>query len=195
VGENKVAVVIGDVADKGVPSAIFMARAHALIAAEADTIEDPSSVLRKVNAHITHLEKATQFVTVLYGVLNVETREFHYARAGHEPPLLLLPNGEVERLEHNVGMALGLWDEIMLDEQTITLPPDSLLFLYTDGMTDCRSPQGEQFGLERIRLTLADSSGLTGQEVCDKMLQTLKDYQQGSMQDDDVTLVAVHAKE
>jgi phosphoserine phosphatase RsbU/P len=194
-GENKVAVVIGDVADKGVPSAIFMARAHALIAAEADTIKDPSGVLRKVNAHITHLEKATQFVTVLYGVLDIETREFHYARAGHEPPLLLLPNGEVERLEHNVGMALGLWEEIMLDEQTITLPPGSLLFLYTDGMTDCRSPQGEQFGLERIRLTLADSQGLNGQEVCDKMLQTLKDYQQGSMQDDDVTLVAVHAKD
>jgi serine phosphatase RsbU (regulator of sigma subunit) len=194
-GKNKVAVMIGDVADKGVPSAIFMARAHALIAAEADTFEDPSDVLRKVNAHITHLEKATQFVTVLYGVLDIETGEFHYARAGHEPPVILLPDGDLKRLPHKVGMAIGLWDRIVLDEQTITLPPGSTLFLYTDGMTDCRSPGGEPFGLERIMLTLGSYLGLSAQEVCDRMLQTLKDYQDGSMQDDDVTLVAVHAKE
>jgi len=193
-GENKVAVMIGDVADKGVPSAIFMARAHALIAAEAETYENPGDVMRKVNAHITRLEKATQFVTVLYGILNVDTREFQYARAGHEPALMLLPDGKVERLPHETGMAIGLWEDITLDEQTITLPPGSILFLYTDGMTDCRSPEGEPFGLERIKLTLSGYLDLSAQEVCDRMLQTLKDYQQGSMQDDDVTLVAVHAK-
>ena len=86
VGENKVAVLIGDVADKGVPSAIFMARAHALIAAEAESYDDPGDVLRKANAHITRLEKTTQFVTVLYAILDVETGEFNYARAGHEMP-------------------------------------------------------------------------------------------------------------
>ena len=185
IGENKVAVVIGDVADKGVPSAIFMARAHALIAAEADTIEDPGDVMRKVNGHITHLEKATQFVTVLYGVLNINSGEFHYARAGHEPPLILLPNGNVERLPHKPGMALGLWDDITLDEATITLAPGSTLLLYTDGMTDCRDPNGEPFGLERIQRNFSRCSETSAQEICD---------QQGSKQDDDVTLVAVHAK-
>ena len=194
IGENKVAVVIGDVADKGVPSAIFMARAHALIAAEADTIEDPGDVMRKVNGHITHLEKATQFVTVLYGVLNINSGEFHYARAGHEPPLILLPNGNVERLPHKPGMALGLWEDITLDEATVTLAPGSTLLLYTDGMTDCRDPNGVPFGLERIQHNLSRCSETSAQEICDHLLRTLKEYQQGSKQDDDVTLVAVHAK-
>jgi sigma-B regulation protein RsbU (phosphoserine phosphatase) len=193
-GENKVAVLIGDVADKGVPSAIFMARAHALIAAEAETYENPSDVMRKVNAHITRLEKATQFVTVLYGILNIENGEFTYARAGHEPPLMLKPDGSVERLPHETGMAIGLWEDIILDEQSITLPPGSTLVLYTDGMTDCRDPNGEPFGLERIQLTLNRCSESSAQEVCDHLLKTLKNYQQGSPQDDDVTLVAVHAK-
>ena len=193
-GENKIAVVIGDVADKGVPSAIFMARAHALIAAEADTIEDPGDVMRKVNGHITHLEKATQFVTVLYGVLNIDSGEFHYARAGHEPPLLLTPDGNVERLPHKSGMALGLWDDITLDEATIILSPGSTLLLYTDGMTDCRDPNGVPFGLERIQRNLGRCSETSAQEICDHLLRTLKAYQQGSKQDDDVTLVAVHAK-
>ena len=195
IAENKVAVLIGDVADKGVPSAIFMARAHALIAAEAEAYENPGDVMRRANAHITRLEKATQFVTVLYGILDVENGDFTYARAGHEPALLLLPDGSVERLPFEPGMAIGLWEDIALDEQTVNLPPGSILFLYTDGMTDCRSPEGEPFGLERIKQTLVGYLGLSAQEVCDQMLQTLKDYQQGAMQDDDVTLVAVHAKE
>jgi sigma-B regulation protein RsbU (phosphoserine phosphatase) len=194
VAENKVGVLIGDVADKGVPSAIFMARAHALIAAEAETSNNPGEVMHKVNAHITRLEKATQFVTVLYGILDVVSREFTYARAGHEPALMLLPDGKVERLPHKPGMAIGLWESILLDEETITLPPRSTLFLYTDGMTDCRSPEGEPFGLERIMQTLGSYLDLSAQEVCDRMLQTLKDYQQDAQQDDDVTLVAVHAQ-
>lgn len=194
VSENKVAVLIGDVADKGVPSAIFMARAHALIAAEAESYENPGDVLRKANAHITRLEKATQFVTVLYGILDVDNGEFTYARAGHEPPLMLLPDGSVERLPYETGMALGLWDEIVLDEQTIVVPPGSTLVLYTDGMTDCRNPNGEPFGLERIHRSLSTCPGTSAQEVCNFLLQRLKDYQQGAMQDDDVTLVAVHGK-
>lgn len=194
VGQDKIAVLIGDVADKGVPSAIFMARAHALIAAEAETYDNPSKVLRKANEHITRLEKATQFVTVLYGILNVENGEFTYARAGHEPPLILKPDGSVERLPHDTGMALGLWENIVIDEKTITLPPGSTLVLYTDGMTDCRDPDGVPFGLERINLALNTCPGSSAQLVCDHLLQQLKDYQQGSKQDDDVTLVAVHAK-
>ena len=69
-GDNKFGILIGDVADKGVPSAIFMARAHALVVAEADNATSPGEVLRMVNKHITRLEKSTQFVTALYGVLD-----------------------------------------------------------------------------------------------------------------------------
>lgn len=195
ISENKVGVLIGDVADKGVPSAIFMARAHALIVAEAESFDNPGDVLRKANQHITRLEKTTQFVTVLYGILNVDNGEFNYARAGHEPPLLLRANGSVERIPHKSGMALGLWENITLDEETIILPPGSTLLLYTDGMTDCRDPNGVPFGLEGIQRSLSICPTSSGQAVCDYLLKTLMDYQQGSKQDDDVTLVAVHAKE
>ena len=194
VSENKVAVLIGDVADKGVPSAIFMARAHALISAEAESFEDPSEVMKRVNAHVTRLEKATQFVTVLYGILNVENGEFKYARAGHEPPLILHSNGSVERLSHDTGMAIGFWEDIVLDEQTVNLQAGSTLLLYTDGMTDCRNPKGQPFGLEGIKEHLSGYSGLSGQEVCDRLLKSLKDYQDGAKQDDDVTLLAIHTK-
>lgn len=194
ISENKVGVLIGDVADKGVPAAIFMARAHALIVAEAESFDNPGDVLRKANAHITRLEKTTQFVTVLYGILDIQTGEFTYARAGHEPPLLLHLNGTVKRLPFETGMALGLWEEITLDEQTIILPKGSTLVMYTDGMTDCRDPEGKPFALEGIQLALGICPTSSAQAVCDHLLNTLIDYQQGSKQDDDVTLVAVHAQ-
>ncbi len=191
--DGRVGVLIGDVADKGVPSALFMARAHALIMAEADIGLTAGDALRLVNTHITRLQKSTQFVTVLYGILDMQTRVFSYARAGHEPPLLMHIDGSVERIPHSPGMALGLWDEITLDERAIQLLPGDTLLLYTDGMTDCREPEGEAFGLERIKKTLGGFSNFNAQQVCDNLLETLKKYQDGSKQDDDVTLVAVTA--
>lgn len=191
--DDKVGVLIGDVADKGVPSAIFMARAHALIMSEADLGMTAGEVLHVVNRHITRLQKSTQFVTVLYGILDLKTRVFSYARAGHEPPLILNADGTVERLPHSSGMALGLWDSITLDERTITLPPGSTFLLFTDGMTDCRDTHGEPFGLERIKTTLSGLSNVNAQRACDHLLETLMNYQDGSKQDDDVTLVAIHA--
>jgi serine phosphatase RsbU (regulator of sigma subunit) len=192
--ESKIGILIGDVADKGVPSAIFMARAHALIIAEADSSTSPGEVLRMANRHITRLEKSTQFVTALYGVLDTQSGEFSYARAGHEPPLLLQEQGKVQRLPHQPGMALGLWENIILDEYSLFLPQGSLLLMFTDGMTDCRSPKGEPFGLERIKTTMAGLWSATAQASCDRLFDTLMMYQSGSKQDDDVTLVAIHAK-
>ncbi|MFN8382672.1 MAG: SpoIIE family protein phosphatase [Anaerolineales bacterium] len=191
--DGRVGVLIGDVADKGVPSALFMARAHALIMAEADIGLTAGDALRLVNKHITRLQKSTQFVTVLYGILDMQTREFSFARAGHEPPLLLHLDGSVDRIPHSSGMALGLWDDIVLDERSLFLAPGDTLLLYTDGMTDCRDPKGEAFGLERIKNTLSSYANLNAQQVCDNLLETLKNYQDGSKQDDDVTLVTVSA--
>ncbi len=193
VKENRIGVLIGDVADKGVPSALFMARAHALIMAAADTGLPAGDVMRLVNRHITRLQKSTQFVTVLYGILDLNTREFNYARAGHEPPLILNPDGSVDRIPHSSGMALGLWETITLDVRAITLPPGSTLLLFTDGLTDCRDPKGEPFGLERIKTTFSNLPNINAQQVCDQLLDTLKNYENGSKQDDDVTLVAIHA--
>jgi serine phosphatase RsbU (regulator of sigma subunit) len=189
-------LLIGDVADKGVPAALFMARTHALIMAEADKCISAGKVIELVNRHITRMHKTTQFVTVLYGILNLKTRELNYARAGHEPPLVLTTDARVERLPHSRGIPLGLMENIEIDQQSVVLSPGTTLLMYTDGMLDCRNANGEPFGLERIKQTLSGLVDLNAQRVCDLLLETLKNYQDGAKQDDDVALVAVHvAKE
>ena len=76
-------ILIGDVADKGVPLAIFMARAHALITAEAVHSGSPDQILQRVHQHLIQLEQSELFVTVIFGILEPETGEFEFARAGH----------------------------------------------------------------------------------------------------------------
>ena len=193
-GKDRMGLVIGDVADKGIPSAIFMARVHAFIMAEATHSSNPAGVLRRVNNHLIHLEQSTQFVTVLYGILNIKSGIFTYARAGHELPLLVSSDGTVRTLSHGVGQAVGMLDEIILDEQSITIPSGGTLLLFTDGLTDCRNPQHDPFGHERVAMILGSHLGHTGQQVCDALWQVLQTYQSGSLQDDDVTLVAIHRK-
>jgi phosphoserine phosphatase RsbU/P len=193
-GGGKMGVLIGDVADKGIPSAIFMARTHAFVIAEAEGMDSPGNVLRRVNYHITSQEKSAQFVTVFFGILNTETGEFCYARAGHELPLLMDADGTVHRLPQKRGTAIGVWHDIDVDEGSLHLEKNSLLVMFTDGMTDCRSPSGEAFGLDRVKEVIADLRGRSAQFACDHLLETLMTYQHGSPRDDDITLVAIHAK-
>ena len=187
-----IGLVVGDVSDKGVPSAIFMARSHALIMAEAQHGGTPAEILRRVNTHLIKLGQSDQFVTVLLGILDCATRKLDFARAGHELPMLLDAGGTVQTLPHTTGQALGIFDELLLDESSIPLAPGSTLLIFTDGLTDCRDPKGQVFGHENVEKVLAGLVGYTGQQVCDKLEEVLTAYQSGAAQDDDVTLVAIH---
>jgi serine phosphatase RsbU (regulator of sigma subunit) len=190
-GEERIGIVIGDVADKGIPSAIFMARTHALIVAEAHRWGTPGEVLRAVNEHVTRLDKSAQFVTALYGVLDLASSRFVYARAGHEPPLVALADGRIDRPPLAPGMALGFAAEIPLDESALDLPAGGCLVLYTDGVTDCRDPQGEPFGKDRAASVIAAARSGSAQSVCDELVAAVTTFQAGAAQDDDITLVAV----
>jgi serine phosphatase RsbU (regulator of sigma subunit) len=190
--ENRVGVVIGDVADKGVPSAIFMAQTHALIYAEARRDSRPGTVLAEVNRHLLRMNATGLFVTVIYGIVDCQEHCFTYARAGHELPFYSAEES-VKMTEFEQGQPLGLLEDPVFDVQSLDMPPGRLLFLYTDGLSDCRSPKGEFFGLERVEARLAQSGMDSPQEICDRVWQDLQDHQQGIPQDDDVTLVALRA--
>jgi serine phosphatase RsbU (regulator of sigma subunit) len=190
---HQVGIMVGDVTDKGMPAAIYMAEAHALLHAAADPSLTPAEVLWRANRQLLSHGQSALFVTVLYGVLDGRTGEFAYARAGHEAPVLRLPTGEVHFAPWNTGQPLGIWDRPVLDEQVITIPRDGTLLLYTDGITDWQNAAGEPFGRERLAESLAASSGSAAGETCAGVWQALLAFQQAGTQVDDVTLVMVRS--
>lgn len=191
IDEQRVGVLIGDVADKGVPSALFMARVHALISAEAFHCDHPGEVLRRVNRYLLSRDETDLFVTVIYGILDSRTGIFEYARAGHEMPLLRLPGQTAAPLPGQRAQPLGIIEPLLLDEQPVHIPPGAALLLFSDGMTDCRDPRGEAFGYERLSAALTELPAPSAQGLCDGLANTLLAFRASAEQDDDVTVVAI----
>lgn len=190
-GNNRLGVVIGDVSDKGVPAAIFMALARSLLRAEASRLAPPAHVLREVNRHLLDMNTAGLFVTAIYGVLDPESRRFTFARAGHEHPVFLGADGRPMDSESRPGQALGLFDTIRLEEQTVNLSPKGRMVLYTDGATDALNPQGERFGRARLIDAIQRHHDFPAQDLCNQILDAVLAFQNGGSQFDDVALVAI----
>lgn len=193
-GDDALAIVIGDVSDKGVPAAIFMAQTHALIRSEARQNRSPRETLERVNKYLLEMNASGLFVTVLYGILNRTTREFQYARAGHELPLIREPNGEIFTPPQGQGAPLGIFDFVLLDEGALQLPPHSTLLLITDGVTEALNTEHEQFGIERIQALLAQDSDTDAQTLCNDFLASIAQFRGDAPVHDDITVVAIRAK-
>jgi len=191
--EHHLGIMVGDVTDKGVPAAIFMAQVHAFLVAEAEHNLSPGEVLGEVNHHLMAMSESGLFVTVLYGVLDCRSGEFSYARAGHELPLLVAGGQCVICKALSPGQPLGIFEEPLLDEQSLTLAPGTVLLLYTDGVNDERDPGGEVFGLQRTLGVLQAAEQPGAQELVDHLLETVLAHLAGAPQDDDITLLAVRA--
>lgn len=193
-GPEKLGIVIGDVSDKGVPAAIFMALTYSLLRAEAARWPSPAQVLQAANRHLLDMNESGMFVTVLYGVLDCGQCRFTYARAGHELPLHLSRDGQEREAAKGLGQPLGLFESPPLDEQSIVLEPGDLLLLYTDGATDLTNEQGSRLGRDRLREMVQASPEDGAQAICDHTWAAMAEYQAESPQFDDVALVAIRAQ-
>jgi phosphoserine phosphatase RsbU/P len=189
--ENCLGVVIGDVSDKGVPAAIFMALARSLLRAEASRMAPPAEVLREVNRHLLDMNTAGLFITVIYGVLDCNRRQFNFVRAGHEIPFFFQRDGTEIYPGNGHGQALGLFDDVILEELSVTLPPGSRIVLYTDGATDAVNPENERYGRERLRESMHRYLQSSAQDFCEAIFQAIIQFQNGASQADDVAMVAI----
>lgn len=189
--ENQMALVVGDVCDKGVPSALVMAMTRSMLRLEAARNSAPDQVLRAVNQHLLDINDSGLFVTVLYGILDQLTGEFNYVRAAHEVPILLSGQGEALVTQRGPGQPLGVFDEPELEQQALVIPPDGTLLLHSDGASDALDPQGVAFGYARLREAVRAYRDLPAQTVCDRLIEDLTQYRGGVPQHDDITLMVV----
>lgn len=184
-------LVVADVADKGVPAALFMALSRTLVRTMAISGNDPAEVLAQANDLIMADARSDLFVTLFYAILDLEQSVLTYSNAGHNHPLLFDGRaGEVTPLATK-GMALGVLAGIELEQREIKLEPGDLLLLYTDGVTDALNAELKEFGLNRLLGVVAAHRAESAADVIRAVNQAVDEFVGDTPQFDDFTLVVL----
>jgi serine phosphatase RsbU (regulator of sigma subunit) len=191
VSPRRVVIVMADVSDKGMPAALYMALTRSLIRAEAKRSGSPREVLLRTHRLLLEISQNSMFFTAFCGVLNPETGEMVYARAGHDRPLLYRPTTRETRWLEARGMMLGYIEDVYLEEAKIMLEPGDTLVLYTDGVTDANDPAGNFFGDEYLREIIEGAADHHAPALCDAILHAVIAFQAGADPFDDIAVMVL----
>lgn len=191
IDEKRVGVVIADVSGKGVPAGLFMMISRTLLRAEGLGGGDPGDCLTRVNALLERENEAAMFVTVFYGVIDLETLTLSYANAGHNPPFVLKADGSVVPIEPLGDLVLGVMPGIEYSSATTSLSPQDALFLYTDGLTEAFDVNNEEYRESRLIEALAKCRGQSAAEIGDSCIADVESFATGAAQADDMTCLVI----
>jgi sigma-B regulation protein RsbU (phosphoserine phosphatase) len=183
-------MVVADVADKGVPAALFMALSRTLLRTVAINRINPAETLARVNELILSDARSDQFVTMFYGVWEPVTGIFRYAIGGHNPPVWAAADGAVRVLPGR-GIALGVVDKAQYEEQQIVLGPGDALVLFTDGLTEAINANNEEFGTARMMEVVRTTRHLPAAAILETLASEAAAHVGAMEQFDDVTIVVL----
>lgn len=184
-------LVIADVADKGVPAALFMALSRTLMRTVAIDGRSPAAAVARTNELILADARTDLFVTLCYAVLWPESGELRFINAGHMPPILVrAADGSTHELR-TPGMALGILEQAEFGEDVVELNPGDALVLYTDGVTDAANADGHFFGRERLAQVVSAHHQQSAQELAQSIDGAVAEFVGDAPQSDDFTLLVV----
>lgn len=191
-GEEYVGVVVADASGHGVAAALLVAETQAYLRALAMTASDLGDILRLTNARLCESGTDDHFVTLLVVRLDPRRRSLVYAGAGHCPGYVLDPGGAVKAALRSGNLPLGIrtGGETVVSAE-VPLAAGDCVFLYTDGITEVTSPDGEFFGVERALAVFRDHAGRTAEESIEALYRTVQDFSGQRPLVDDMTVVVV----
>jgi phosphoserine phosphatase RsbU/P len=194
--ENLLDLVIADVSGHNIGAALLMAETRTFIQARVHGIHRASEIMNALNEFFyADLTRAELFITMFYGIYDADSRQLSFASAGHNPPLLWRANdGSYERLDAD-GLILGIKRGVHFEERRVQLRPGDVLLLYTDGITEAESPEGEFFGEERLISLFAGNHRLEPQQIIDDLLHQARLFTGNQQFNDDVSLVVLQVAE
>ena len=188
-------LAIADVTGKGVPAALLMANLQACLHTMVPmdlTMEEFIGHMNRVISNNTSFDK---FITAFTGLYHPDTRVLDYVNAGHNPPMLLRASGEMELLEAG-GLLLGVFDSAEYERGSAELHPGDVLAIFTDGVTEAMSPDGEEFHEDRLEEILRDMQGKTAREILNAIRASIIAFTGSDTQlSDDLTLIVLKVSE
>jgi sigma-B regulation protein RsbU (phosphoserine phosphatase) len=187
--EGKLGIVIADVTDKGMPAALFMASTRSFVRASANASLSPAEGIIHSNRLICGESEDGLFVTLFYALIDLQSGEFTYVNAGHNPPLFYhSANGQLSILA-TTGIPLGIDPEHVYTQQTITLRSGDFVLLYTDGVSEATNPLGEEFGMDRLKASVLSTPMSNCKEIIKVLEESLHSFIAPSGAFDDLTIL------
>jgi len=182
---------VGDVSDKGVPAALFMAMTKMLLKGLAAPGLDPADLLAKVNAGLIEENENLMFVTLMCGVIDLRTGKMLLTNAGHNPPLIARADGSVEWLKLPAGMVLGVDPDAHYTTAEASLAPGEMIVAYTDGVTEAMNPEHKVFSDSRLHDLVQDNSSNSAEDMVVRINDAVTGFADNAPQSDDITALAI----
>jgi sigma-B regulation protein RsbU (phosphoserine phosphatase) len=179
---------LGDVAGKGPPAALLSAMMQGIFAAQAAGNDSPSQTITRVNLALYRRGIESRFVTLMYGALYADGK-LTYCNAGHNPPLVVGRSG-FRRLERG-GPIVGLFEAASYEEETVSLTAGDWLVVFSDGISEALSAEGEEYGEGRILGCIQKHTDLDPQRLLDALFSDVREFARGAAQSDDITAMVL----
>jgi serine phosphatase RsbU (regulator of sigma subunit) len=189
VADDALGFTLGDVAGKGPPAALLAAAVQSIFAAQASLLGDPAETMTRINVALMRRSIEARFATMFYAVLYPDGR-LSYSNAGHESPVII-GSAASDRSLDTGGVVLGLFDTATYDAETIQLSAGDVIIVVSDGVTEARNVEGDEFGRERVVEAVAGTESLNAEGVLDRLLAVVREFTLGTPQADDVTALVV----
>ena len=191
IDDDHLAMVMADVAGKGMPAALFMVIAKSVIRNICMVGGSPGHILSIANNVLCENNRSNLFVTVWLGILSISSGELICANAGHEYPALKRKDGKFELLEEDNCPPLAAMEDLEFDDMVLMLNEGDALFLYTDGVPEAKNAEGERFGLEKMIDVLNDNIGNDLVTTLSVMKKEIDDFNGDKDPFDDVTMMGL----
>lgn len=191
--EDQIGIVVADAVGKGIPAALLMAFLRASLRASIQTGYAPHIAFSRVSNLLWDSVEAHQFITAIYGILDTTNRTFVFSNAGHNPPLLIEPDGQYRFVSYG-DLPLGMFREMMYHQHFIKFDRGQILVLYTDGITEASNAEGEEYGRERFAQRVLEGKNLKARELIDFVKQGVVDFSGRESFSDDATLFVIKAE-
>ena len=194
VDDTHLGFVIADVSGKGIPAALFMAVSRTVIRTKGIGCLNTEEVMTQSNNMLSEDSVNSMFVTVFYGVINVETGAIDYVNAGHNPPYIVHADGTFEQLPKADNIVLGVMDDIHYYKHTLQLNPGDALVMYTDGVTEAFNEEFVEYTEARLEKILPSFNDKSCEQICKGINDDVKGFTKDAPQSDDITTVVLKRK-
>jgi sigma-B regulation protein RsbU (phosphoserine phosphatase) len=191
--DGRLGFALGDVAGKGMSAALLTSVLQGIFSTQTLLNLPPPAILSNVNRNLARRSTGNRFVTLFFGILDPQGL-LTYSNAGHNPPILLGPDGSIRELTEG-GIVLGIFDDADYESATVELKRGDHLVLFTDGVLEARDTKGDEFGEQRLHTLLQENARRSASDILARLRDAIALFSAGTPQHDDITMMILGYQE